>query len=392
MSQHQRIYLDNAATSWPKPESVYAIVERYLRELGAPAGRSAYREANEVERLINDARRRLTDLLGAEEPSRIVFTCNCTDSLNLALHGILQAGDHVITSVVEHNSVLRPLRYLEETANVQVTRVGCGPEGIIDPDDVRAAIQPNTRLIALVQASNVTGALQPVSEIGHVARERELLYLVDAAQSVGHVPINVRGIGADLLAGPGHKGLMSPLGIGFLYIASGIEKHIRPVRQGGTGTQSVIDQQPSTMPDKYESGNHNVPAILGLGAGAAYLAERGIQEIRRHDQDLTRVLLEGIESVDGVTVHGPKELDQRVGVVSITIDGHDPQDFATMLDSAYSIQVRAGLHCAPLMHQALGTAAGGGTVRLSLGAFNTDEDVKAAVEAVGEIAAAGLEA
>ncbi|MBC8871800.1 MAG: aminotransferase class V-fold PLP-dependent enzyme [Planctomycetes bacterium] len=392
MSPHQRIYLDNAATSWPKPESVYAIVERYLRELGAPAGRSAYREANEVERLINDARRRLADLLGAEEPSRIVFTCNCTDSLNLAMHGILREGDHVITSVVEHNSVLRPLRYLEETANVQVTRVGCSPEGIIDPDDVRAAIQPNTRLIALVHASNVTGALQPVSEIGHLARERELLYLVDAAQSVGHVPINAREIGADLLAGPGHKGLMGPLGIGFLYIAPGIEEQVRPVRQGGTGTQSVIDQQPSTMPDKYESGNHNVPAILGLGAGAAFLAERGLQEIRRHDQDLTNSLLEGIESVDGVTVHGPKELDQRVGVVSITIDGHDPQDFATMLDSAYSIQVRAGLHCAPLMHQALGTAAGGGTVRLSLGAFNTDEDVKAAVEAVREIAAAGLEA
>ena len=392
MSPHKRIYLDNAATSWPKPESVYAIVERYLRELGAPAGRSAYREANEVERLINDARRRLADLLGAEEPSRIVFTCNCTDSLNLAMHGILREGDHVITSVVEHNSVLRPLRYLEETANVQVTRVGCSPEGIIDPDDVRAAIQPNTRLIALVHASNVTGALQPVSEIGHLARERELLYLVDAAQSVGHVPINAREIGADLLAGPGHKGLMGPLGIGFLYIAPGIEEQVRPVRQGGTGTQSVIDQQPSTMPDKYESGNHNVPAILGLGAGAAFLAERGLQEIRRHDQDLTNSLLEGIESVDGVTVHGPKELDQRVGVVSITIDGHDPQDFATMLDSAYSIQVRAGLHCAPLMHQALGTAAGGGTVRLSLGAFNTDEDVKAAVEAVREIAAAGLEA
>ena len=392
MSPHKRIYLDNAATSWPKPEAVYAIVERYLRELGAPAGRSAYREANEVERLINDARRRLADLLGAEEPSRIVFTCNCTDSLNLALHGILQAGDHVITSVVEHNSVLRPLRYLEETANIQVTRVGCGLEGIIDPDDVRAAIQPNTRLIAVVHASNVTGALQPVSEIGHVARERELLYLVDAAQSVGHVPIDVREIGADLLAGPGHKGLMGPLGIGFLYIAPGIEEQVRPVRQGGTGTQSVFDQQPSTMPDKYESGNHNVPAILGLGAGAAFLAERSVQEIRRHDQSLTRALLERLESIDGVTIRGPRELEQRVGVVSITIDGHDPQDFATMLDSAYSIQVRAGLHCAPLMHQALGTAAGGGTVRLSLGAFNTDEDVKAASEAVREIAAAGLEA
>lgn len=388
MPEHKRIYLDNAATSWPKPEAVYAIIDRYMRELGAPAGRSAYREANEVERLINDARRRLSDLLSAAEPSRIVFTCNCTDSLNVALHGMLREGDHVITSVVEHNSVLRPLRHLEETADVQVTRIGCSHEGIIDPDDIRAAIQPNTRLIAVVHASNVTGALQPVDEIGRLAREHNVRYLVDAAQSVGHVPISVGEIGADLLAGPGHKGLMGPLGIGFLYIAPGVEDQIRPVRQGGTGTQSVIDQQPSTMPDKFEAGNHNVPAILGLGAGVAYLAERGVPAIRQHDQELTRGLVEGLESIDGVTIHGPKVLDDRVGVVSITVDGHDPQDFAMMLDSAYSIQVRAGLHCAPLMHQAMGTAAGGGTVRLSLGAFNTHEDVQAAVTAIREIASA----
>ncbi len=386
MSEHKRIYLDNAATSWPKPEAVYAVIDRYMRELGAPAGRSAYREANEVERLINDARRRLADLLGAEEPSRIVFTCNCTDSLNVALHGILREGDHVITSVVEHNSVLRPLRYLEETADVQVTRIRCNGEGIFDPDDLRTAIQPNTRLIAVVHASNVTGALQPVDEVGRVAREHNVRFLVDAAQSVGHVPINAKEIGADLLAGPGHKGLMGPLGIGFLYIAPGVEDQIRPVRQGGTGTQSVIDQQPSTMPDKFESGNHNVPAILGLGAGVAYLSERSVPAIRQHDQDLTRGFVEGLESIDGVTIHGPKKLDDRVGVVSITIDGHDPQDFAMMLDSAYSIQVRAGLHCAPLMHQAMETAAGGGTVRLSLGAFNTHDDVQTAVTAIREIA------
>jgi len=390
MSNHKRIYLDNAATSWPKPEAVYAIIDRYLRDLGAPAGRSAYREANEVERLINDARRRLAELLGAEEPSRVVFTCNCTDSLNLALHGILRNGDHVVTSVAEHNSVLRPLRYLEETADVQVTRVGCGSDGIIDPEDIRAAIRPNTRLIALVHASNVTGALQPVCEIGRLAREHDVRYLVDAAQSVGHVPVDVREIGADLLAGPGHKGLMGPLGIGFLYIAPGVEDRLRPIRQGGTGTQSVIDQQPSTMPDKYESGNHNVPAILGLGAALECLAERGLQDIRRHDQDLTRALVEGIQSIDGVTIHGPAELARRVGVVSTTIEGHDPQDLAMMLDTAYSIQVRAGLHCAPLMHQALSTADGGGTVRLSLGAFNTNEDVQAAVKAIREIASAGI--
>ena len=384
----RRIYLDNAATSWPKPESVYAIVDRSLRELGAPAGRSAYREANEVERLVTDARKRLADLLGADGPSRVVFTCNCTDSLNLALHGLLREGDHVITTVVEHNSVLRPLRYLERAMGLRVTRVGCDREGFVDPDAIAAAIAPDTRLIALIHASNVTGALQPVEEVGRLAREHGVFYLVDAAQSVGHVPIDVRQIGAHLLAGPGHKGLMGPLGIGFLCIEPGVEDHLRPVRQGGTGTQSASDDQPATMPDKYEPGNHNVPAILGLGAGVAYIAERGMDALRRHDQELTGLLLEGLTSIDGVLVHGPRRLDRRVGVVSITIDGHQPQEVAMMLDAAYAIQVRAGLHCAPRMHEALGTRAGGGTVRFSLGAFNTREDIEAALEAVREIAAA----
>jgi cysteine desulfurase family protein len=387
MAEPKRTYLDNAATSWPKPEAVYAIVDRFQRQLGAPAGRSGYRQANEVERLVNEARRRAAELLGTDEPRRIVFTCNGTDALNLALHGLLRPGDHVITSVAEHNSVLRPLQHLQETRDVDVTHVPCDSSGLIDPDDVRRAIRPNTRLIALIHASNVTGVLQPVAAVGRVAHERGVLFLVDGAQSVGHVPINVRELGADLLAAAGHKGLLSPLGVGLLYIAPGLEEHLLPARQGGTGTESFQARQPSSLPDKYESGNHNVPGLLGLGAGVTFLQERTLHEARRHEQALTELLLAGLHAIPGVTVYGPRDPQQRVGVVSISAAGYDPQEFAMLLDTAYSIQVRAGLHCAPKMHQALGTIDTGGTVRFSLGPFNTREEIETTIQAVGELAA-----
>ena len=384
---NRRIYLDNAATSWPKPESVYRAVERYLREQGAPAGRGAYREAVEVERLIGDARLRVAELIGAPAAERVVFTLNGTDSLNLALHGLLRPGDHVVTTIVEHNSVLRPLRWLEEHADVQVTRVGCDSRGIVDPDDIRKAVDANTRLIALVHASNVTGAIQPIDEVGQLARERELVFLVDAAQSLGHVPVDVRRCGAHLLAAPGHKGLLGPLGTGVLYIAPGMEHRLAPLRQGGTGTSSDQDRQPETLPDRYESGNLNAAGIVGLGAGAAYVAQCGVDDIRRHDVRLTERLLAGLEAIDGVTPYGPPRAADRLGVVSVTIRGYDPREAAALLDSGWSIQTRAGIHCAPRMHAALGTAAGGGTLRFSIGAFNTEEDIDAALAALTEIAA-----
>ncbi len=378
----KRIYLDNAATSWPKPEAVYAIVDRYQRELGAPAGRSAYREANEVERLVNDARRRVVQLLHVDDPARIVFTSNGTDSLNLALHGLLRPGDHVISSVAEHNSTLRPLRSLQDTRGVQVTLVGCDAAGFVDPDEIRRAIRSETRLIALIHASNVTGALQPVAEVGRLAREHGLLFLVDAAQSVGHLPIDVAELNADLIAAPGHKGLLGPLGTGILYIGPGVEERLTPIRQGGTGTQSDSAEQPTTLPERYEAGNHNVPGILGLGAGVAYLQQRSLEDVRRHDQELAGRLIARFLQIGGVKIHGTRDLPRRVGVVSISVAGYDPQELAVMLDSACGIQVRAGLHCAALMHRSLGTIDRGGTVRFSFGPFTTTEDIDAAADAV----------
>lgn len=388
MAKSRRIYLDNAATSWPKPEAVYAAVDRYQRELGAPAGRSVYRQAAEVERLVLDTRRQVAELIGAEDPSRVVFTANGTDALNLALHGLLRPGDHVVTTVAEHNSVLRPLRYLEDQRGVSVTRVRCNATGWVDTQDVREAITPRTRLIAMVHASNVTGALQPVEDVGRLARERGLLYLVDAAQSVGHVPVNVRWIGASVLATSGHKGLMGPLGSGLLYIAPGVEQQLEPLRQGGTGSLSLDDRQPRMLPDKYESGNLNVPAIIGLGAGIAYLRKRGLDEVRRHDMQLTELLIDGLRGIAGVTVYGPLKPEQRVGVVTVTVNGYEPQILAAMLDASYGVQTRAGAHCAPLMHVALGTTNLGGAVRFSLGAFSTEAEIRLAIRAVAEIAAA----
>jgi selenocysteine lyase/cysteine desulfurase len=291
----------------------------------------------------------------------------------------------VISSVVEHNSVLRPLRYLEQHRDVQVTLVPCDGQGFVDPDQIRAAIRPQTRLIALVHASNVTGAVQPVEEVGRLAAQHGLRFLLDAAQTVGHLPLDVRRLGAHLVAAPGHKGLLGPLGVGFLYVAPGLEQELQPLRQGGTGTQSELDEQPASLPDRFEAGNHNVPGIAGLGAGLAYLSERGIDAVRRHDRQLLERLLEGLSQLPGVQVYGPRDLDRRLGVVSITVSGADPQELGLLLDTSYRIQVRSGLHCAPRLHRALGTADRGGTLRFSLGPFNTPEHIDATLQSLAEI-------
>lgn len=380
-----RIYLDNAATSWPKPESVYRAVDDYQRRLGAPAGRGAYAEAAETERVVASCRKKLVQLIGASDPSRIIFTQNGTDSLNLALHGLLRPDDHVVTTVCEHNSVLRPLRFLAEHRGVRVTYVDCDSAGVVDAEDIRRAVTSQTRLIALVHASNVTGALQPVEEVGQIAAQLGCYYLLDAAQSLGHEPVDVRRIGCDLLAAPGHKGLLGPLGAGMLYIADGVEQEVLPIRQGGTGTRSDDDIQPATLPDRYEAGNLNVPGIVGLEAAVSEVLSRGAIAIQSHARELTGRLLEGLAAIPGITLYGPRSTEQRVGVVSLNVAGYDPQELASLLDSQWSIQARAGLHCAPRMHAALGTAPSG-TLRLSVGMFNTAGHIDAVLAAVAEIA------
>ncbi len=380
-----RIYLDNAATSWPKPEPVYQAVERAMRELGAPAGRSVYREATEVQSAVAQVRRQLADLVGLDQPSHIVFTANGTDALNLALHGLLRRGDQVITTTAEHNSVLRPLRHLQQSRGVEVTYVPCDARGVVAAESVVAALRPETRLVAMIHASNVTGALQPVAQVGRQLREHPALLLVDAAQSLGHVEVTFDELGCDLIAAPGHKGLLGPLGTGLLALRPGVEKQLESTRQGGTGTRSEDDRQPSTLPDKYEAGNLNVPGILGLGAGVAFLQQRGLAAIRQHELRLLEVMHQMLGAVPGVRVFGPPTA-AAVGVVSLQIEGFDPQEVAAVLDAAHGIQLRAGLHCAPGTHQALGTASSGGTVRLSLSPFTTAAEVETACAAIRELA------
>ena len=382
-----RIYLDNAATSWPKPESVYRDVDHYQRDIGAAVGRGVYREAIAAHDLVAATRATLARWIGAPDPRQIVFTLNGTDALNTAIHGALADGGHVVTTLAEHNSVLRPLAALEDSGRVSISRVACDASGVVDPAAIRQALRPATRLVAVVHASNVTGAIQPAAEIGALAREHGALFLLDAAQTVGELPLDVEKLHVDLLAAPGHKGLLGPLGTGFLYLRPGVEARLPPLRQGGTGSHSNRDHQPDVLPDKYEAGNLNVPGIVGLGAGIRWLGEQGIDALRHAAIERTRRLMDGLAAIKGVRVYGPRAPEARVAVVSVTLAGYDPQELATMLDTAFGVQVRAGLHCAPLMHRTLGTLATGGTVRFSPGPMTSGEEIDAALGAVAEIAA-----
>jgi cysteine desulfurase/selenocysteine lyase len=378
-----RVYLDNAATSFPKPPAVAEAVQRYLSQIGAPAGRGAYRAALDVDRTLQHCRQSAAQLFGVKEPARFVFTFNGTDSLNTAILGACRPGDHVVTSTWEHNSVLRPLRALQEQRQVTVTRVEPDARGRLEPLAVQRALQPATRLVVLQHASNVTGVIQPLGDIAAAIRPHGALFLVDAAQSAGHLPIDLSTMAVDLFACSGHKGLCGPLGTGLLYVGPRAETELQPLRGGGTGTHSEDDVQPRELPERFESGNLNVPGLVGLDAALTELQSRGIDAIREHEVRLTQRLWEGLSALPGVTLFGaPPDDVPRTGVVSLQIDGMAPQEAAAVLDEHFDLQCRAGLHCAPGVHRALGTLASGGTVRLSLGQFNTEDDVDQAIDAV----------
>ncbi len=387
MNSMSRTYLDNAATSWPKPEGVLAAMDRYHRELGVAAGRGATRAASEVDSVIARCRMRAANLLGAESSERIVFTFNGTDSLNVALHGTLKAGDHVIASTLEHNSVLRPLSELRQRLGIETTLIAPESDGRVEPTKFREALRPNTRMIALQHASNVTGTVQPIEDVGMIAKQAGALMLVDAAQTAGHRPINVSDLPLDLLACPGHKGLLGPLGTGLLYLRPGVEQHVASIRQGGTGSASEDARQPEQLPDKFESGNHNVPGLFGLEAALSWVQEKRVETIQQHEQLLRRALLDQLSGLPSVTLFDCDVADeQTVGVFSLTLDDFDPQDLAAILDANFDIQTRAGLHCAPGAHRSLGTLASGGTLRVSVGSTTSLAEVRHFVESLRQIA------
>ena len=390
----RRLYFDNAATSRPKPQAVYDAMARYATELGASAGRGAYAEAVETGELITDCRRLLNRLFHGERPEHFVFTLNCSDALNMAIKGLVDPYEkgHAICTHIDHNSILRPISAMQERGWVSATRVPVdSATGIVDPADIRKAIRPDTRLIAITHVSNVTGTVQPIREIGQIAREANIPFIVDAAQSAGHLPIDAQADNIDLLAAPGHKGLLGPLGTGFLYVRPGIEKRLATIKEGGTGSVSELDRQPDFMPDKYEPGSHNAVGIIGLGQGVKWIMEQTIQKLHQHDVDLTRQFISAIHDLDCVTYYGPRGVENRVGVFSVRIEGYDPQELSAVLESSFGILTRSGIHCAPLAHETIGTASLGGTTRFSFGPFLTADDVRQATDALCEIASAKVE-
>lgn len=383
----RRLYMDNAATSFPKPPGVLEAMIRYASDLGASAGRGAYAEAIDTGALIAACRTRLRELFNAEDENHFIFTLNCSDALNLAIKGLVHGRSHAICTHIDHNSVLRPLNALADAGALEQTRVPVDPaSGLVDPDDIRGAIRPDTKLIAITHASNVTGTVQPMCALGRIARQHGVPLVVDAAQSAGHLPIDVQADMIDLLAAPGHKGLLGPLGTGFLYIRPGIEKILHPIREGGTGSISEHDRQPDFLPDKYEPGSHNAIGIAGLGAGVRWIIEQGVENLHAHGMDLVRTFIDGVSGIDGLTYFGPQGVRDRLGVFSVRIDGLPPLELAGLLEHEYGILTRPGLHCAPLIHTALGTTAQGGTVRFSFGPFLSKQDVKYATDALADIA------
>ena len=385
MKKPSVIYLDNAASSWPKPDETWQAMEHFMRSVGANPGRSGHRLSIEAGRILIEAREALAELFGIDDPLRIVLTRNATESLNLAIYGILLPGDHCITTSMEHNSVMRPLRALEKTG-LEVTAVPCSLRGELDPLEIEKNIRANTRLIVTTHASNIVGTLMPVAEVGEIARAHGIPFCIDAAQTAGALPIDCEKMRVDLLAFTGHKSLYGPQGTGGLYIREGLEKGLEPLMQGGTGSRSEFQEQPDFMPDKYESGTPNTVGIAGLDAGARFCLAQGVARIRQKEQDLTHQLTEGLQSIPGVTLYGCGDAKRQVAICSFIIAGLTPSEVTMELDEECAIMSRPGLHCAPAAHQTIGTFPQG-TVRLSAGYFTTGEEITFALEAVGKIAA-----
>ena len=387
MSEQPLIYLDNAATSFPKPDSVYAAMDDYNRNMGAPVGRGAYRKSIELQSSIDQCRKHAAKLLGAARPEEIAFTFNGTDSLNTIIHGVLKPGDHVITSDVEHNSVLRPLQTLKNRWGLEITIIPADQTGLVEPTAFRNALQKNTRLMILNHASNVTGTIQPVNEVGEIARQADVLFLVDAAQTAGHLPLDVSSMPVDFLACPGHKGLLGPLGTGLVYLRAELADQVESLRQGGTGTRSEEETQPATLPEKLESGNHNAPGLIGLRASIEYVLKQGVSTLRKHEQQLTAQLLDGFQQLNSFQLTGPQVVENRVGVVSLISETAEPQVLASILDENFGIQIRAGLHCAPRIHACIGSTDAGGTLRFSPGPFTTVEQIDTTISAMQDLSA-----
>ena len=380
----KQIYLDNGATSFPKPPAVEKAMSRFLLKVGGSPGRSGHRLSQEAARVVFECREALARLFGAPDSRRIVFTLNATQALNTAIYGILKPGDRVITTAMEHNSTMRPLRDLEHRGVISLEVLPCDGAGRLGLGHLEAALRTRPRLLAAVHASNVSGAIVPLGEVGTMARAAGTLLLVDAAQSAGALPIDVEADGIDLLAFTGHKALFGPQGTGGLWARPGVEP--APLFRGGTGSNSELEEQPEFWPDRLESGTQNAVGIAGLLAGVSFIEETGLPAIRVREEALTQRLLDGLKNVAGITRYGPEHAAERSPIVSVTFAGLVPSEAGFLLEEGFGVLTRVGLHCAPAAHRTIGTYPQG-TVRFTPGYFTTIEDIDAAIEGCRYLAA-----
>jgi cysteine desulfurase family protein len=378
------IYLDNAATSWHKPPEVLKAMVDVLERAGGNPGRSGHQLSIEAARVMYDTREDIARFFNSGDPARVIFTSGATHALNIVLKGLLKPGDRVVASSMEHNAVMRPLRTLEERGLV-LNVVPCATDGSLDVNDISRAVDLNTRLVVIVHASNVAGTILPIAEVASIAHRAGALLLVDAAQTAGVLPIDMKAFGIDFLAFTGHKGLQGPPGIGGLVIGDHVDtSQIEPLLQGGTGSQSELEEQPEHLPDKFESGTPNIVGIAGLCAGVNWITDRGIEAIRAQEKELTSALVDGLSGIAGIKVYGTRDPEKSVAIVSFTARDRRVSDIGLRLDEDYGILTRVGLHCAPAAHRTIGTFPEG-TVRLAPGVSTTAADIKKTVQAIDKV-------
>lgn len=380
--QERIIYFDHAATSWPKaPGVTQAVFEMMEQNAGSP-GRGSHRMGIQASRILFQCRQKISRLFHIADANQICFTLNTTMALNMALNGFLQAGDHVVTTSLEHNSVRRPLEHLRTTRGIEITYVPVSPTGQLDLEKLKSEIRANTTLIVVSHSSNLLGSIMPLQQIGEIAKHYQIRFMVDAAQSAGVIPIDVQAMNIDFLAFPGHKGLMGPQGTGGLYVNE--EMLLAPLLHGGTGGKSEEIEQPLIRPDRYEAGTPNTPGIAGLAAGVTFILNEGIENIYNHEWNLIQYAMKQLVEIEDVHMLGPRLGEQRSGLVSFVVDGCSSSEIVFKLDRQYNIAVRGGLHCTPLAHSSAGTIDTG-AVRLSVGYFNTQQEIDYFINAIREI-------
>jgi len=377
------IYLDNGATSYPKPEEVYTFMDQFYRKFGVNPGRSGYDLCMEAGEVVEETRQMMTSFFNGTDPNRLCFSCNSTDALNIIIFGMLQKGDHAISTTVEHNSVLRPLYHLSQNG-VEVDLIPFDEKGFVHPDDFKDKFKENTKLVIVNHASNVIGTIQPIKEIGEICRKNGVPFAVDVSQSAGKIPVDIEKLNADIVAFTGHKSLLGPTGIGGLYVREGIK--IRHTRAGGTGVRSAVRTHLYEYPYRLEYGTHNTVGIAGLHAGIKWIQDKGMEKLHDHEMQLTTLLQDGLKDVEGITLYCQDNLMNHISIFLFNVDGFEALNTGTMLDVDYNIACRTGLHCAPLVHEQLGLIEIHGGVRFGIGPFNTEEHIRTAINAVKEIA------